>query len=87
MLFYFHIRGTLSAKDEVNMAAKTVQIGISQNVDASIDGDVLVMRIKLDAPTVNSKSGKSQVIASTGGNQPIVHNGKIIKVGVNVYTA
>jgi hypothetical protein len=54
-----------------------------QNVNMKVEGDELVIRINLKAPRVPSKTGKSDIIATTAGNVGI--QGGAIKVGVNVY--
>jgi hypothetical protein len=50
------------------------------------DGDTLVIRIPMQAPTP-SASGKTLVVASTHGNQKsgIQIDGKDVFVGVNAY--
>ena len=53
-----------------------------RNIKAEIKDKKLILTIDLDAPTVPSKSGKTQVIASTMGNKELVEG---VFVGVNVY--
>ena len=52
---------------------------------ASIKNNVLTIEIEMD-PKV-SKSGKSKVIASSGGNVPstAVYEGKVVTIGLNAY--
>lgn len=57
------------------------------NVDMSMDGTVLVIRIETDQDKlryVQSKSGKSQQIATTGGNASVRMAGGI-RLGLNAY--
>lgn len=57
------------------------------NVDMTMDGTVLVIRIETDQDKlryVQSKSGKSQQIATTGGNTTVRMAGGI-KLGLNAY--
>ena len=54
-----------------------------QNVDVKVSGNVLTIQVKLDAQTTPSATGKTQVIASTHGNQPI--NGGGMYLGLNLY--
>ncbi len=57
-----------------------------QNIEFEVKGRTLIITIDLDAPTEPSKSGKTDVIASTRGNVTVVSDGKeTIKMGVNVY--
>jgi len=51
---------------------------------AKIDGGNLIITIPLHAPTA-SKSGKTLVVASSGGNKPTAAtlDGKPIIIGVN----
>ena len=53
-----------------------------RNIKAEIKDKKLILTIDLDAPTVPSKSGKTQVIASTLGNKELAEG---VFVGVNVY--
>ena len=57
---------------------------LGNNVEATIDGDVLTLRIDLSKTLGNSKSGKSRLIASTNGNAVLPCGAR---VGVNVYRA
>lgn len=65
--------------------AKTV-VTLGANLDATLDGNKLTIVIDLDKRIGLSKSGKNQNIATTGGNQTVVYNGKIVKLGINCYT-
>lgn len=54
---------------------------------AKIDGNNLILTIPLEKKPEPSKSGKSLVLATTGGNQSIgvKHNGKDVIMGMTVY--
>ena len=54
-------------------------------MQATIEGDELVIRLPISPRT--SKSGKSLVVASSGGNQKTQaeYEGQQIVVGVNAY--
>ena len=56
-----------------------------KNVEIETKGDKLVITIDTTKEFGLSASGKTIIIASTGGNQDVVVNGKIVKVGLNVY--
>ncbi len=56
-----------------------------KNVDFSVSGDTLVIKVNLKAPRTASASGKSEVIASTEGNVSIPGHPEI-KLGLNCYT-
>ena len=55
-----------------------------QNVRTEVNGNELVIRVKLDEIGTPSKSGKTQVIASTRGNA-VVPGTDNVKFGLNVY--
>lgn len=65
------------------MATKLENVGA--NVEATLTGNKLTLVIDLDKTLGASNSGKSQNIATTGGNQTIVYNGGIVKLGLNCY--
>lgn len=52
------------------------------NLEVSIEGDQLTIKIDLSKSIGLSKSGKSRLIASTGGNRPLPDGSRL---GVNVY--
>jgi len=54
-----------------------------QNVKFEVNGKVLTISVDLDAAPVLSASGKSNVIASTKGNQPVP--GTDVICGLNLY--
>ncbi|HEY2839040.1 MAG TPA: hypothetical protein VGJ26_07830 [Pirellulales bacterium] len=54
---------------------------------AKIEGNELVMRLRLNEKPERSASGKTLVVASTRGNKETdcVVNGKRVIVGINAY--
>ena len=54
-----------------------------QNVNVKVTGQVATITVKLDAPGSPSKTGKTDVIASTHGNTKI--NGTDLYLGLNLY--
>lgn len=56
-----------------------------KNVDMRVDGDKLVITVDLTKDFGRSKSGKTNIIASTEGNQPVPDHPAIF-AGVNIYT-
>jgi hypothetical protein len=40
---------------------------MAQNVTTSVSGDTLIIKVNLKAPAADSKSGKTKLLASTGG--------------------
>lgn len=56
---------------------------IGTNVEASVEGDVLLLRVKLSEDHGPSASGKTSVIASTHGAQALSGVAGVI-VGLNV---
>ena len=57
---------------------------IGENVQAEVRGNALVLTIDLTQTFGLSGSGKSIIIASTGGNVSVPGHGDV-KVGLNVY--
>ncbi len=55
-----------------------------KNVQMSVDGETLVLKVILTEEFGPSASGKTIIIASTEGNVSVPGN-KEIKVGLNVY--
>ena len=55
-----------------------------QNVEFEVEGDQLVIRIDLGQELGESSSGKSVIIATTGGNVAVPGR-EAVKVGLNVY--
>ncbi len=62
--------------------AQTTQVG--QNIEMSVEGNKLTLTIDLSQQFGISGSGKSTIIASTGGNVSVLGN-ESVKIGVNVY--
>ena len=56
-----------------------------KNVEMSVNGDILTIKVDLSMNFGKSSSGKSTIIASTEGNQAIPGNDNV-KIGLNVYT-
>lgn len=54
-----------------------------KNVDMTIEGNILTLKVDLSKDFGKSSSGKSLIIASTEGNYAIP--GRDEKVGLNVY--
>ena len=55
-----------------------------QNVEFELEGEQLIIRIDLSQELGVSSSGKSVIIATTGGNVA-VPGWEAVKVGLNVY--
>lgn len=55
-----------------------------KNIKTSVKDNVLTIRVKLDAKTSKSASGKSLIIASTQGNKPVDGADGVI-IGLNIY--
>ena len=53
-----------------------------QNVKYEIKGNILTIKVKLDAKTKPSASGKTLIIASSKGNKDI---GGGVTMGLNIY--
>jgi len=58
-------------------------MNLGDNVEASVDGKILTIKIDLSKDFGRSASGKTTVIATTRGNQKIGTTEAII--GLNVY--
>jgi len=56
-----------------------------KNVTMKVENDILIITVDLNKNFGSSASGKTQIIASTEGNQAIEGH-EAIKVGLNVYT-
>jgi hypothetical protein len=52
-----------------------------------IKGNEVIITLPLNQPLVPSKSGKSQMVASSNGIVPTTtsYQGKVVKCGVNVF--
>ena len=58
---------------------------LGQNVVAEVKGDLLTLVVKLSERGTPSRSGKSEVVGTTSGNQVVSYNGSSVWVGLNVY--
>ncbi len=55
-----------------------------KNIEMTLDGDILTMKVDISKEFGPSKSGKSITIASTEGNIAVPDNEEI-KIGLNIY--
>ena len=55
-----------------------------KNIEMTVSGDILTIKVDLSQSFGRSASGKSIIIASTEGNQTIPENADI-KAGINIY--
>ena len=62
------------------MGSKSVK-----NVEMSVEGAILTIKVNLSQTFGKSSSGKSTIIASTEGNQSVPGR-ESVKIGLNVYT-
>lgn len=53
-----------------------------QNIKTEVKGNILTIKVKLDAKTKPSASGKTLIIASSKGNKDI---GNGVTMGLNIY--
>jgi hypothetical protein len=56
----------------------------TENIEIKVQGNTLVITVDLSKTYGSSVSGKSEVIASTGGNISVPGRDEV-KVGLNVY--
>lgn len=56
-----------------------------KNVEMSVEGDILIIKVDLSKRFGKSSSGKTTIVASTEGNVAVPEHEEI-KVGLNVYT-
>jgi len=54
-----------------------------KNVEMSVEGNILTIRVDLSKEFGPSASGKTIIVASTEGNVPVAD--RVEKVGLNVY--
>jgi hypothetical protein len=54
-----------------------------RNVEMSVEGDTLIIKVDLKKDFGESKSGKTIIVASTEGNVSVP--GRKEKIGLNVY--
>ena len=57
-----------------------------KNVQTEVKGATLIITVDCSKSFGPSKTGKSQIIASTEGNQSLTVNGKAVCIGLNVYS-
>lgn len=55
-----------------------------KNIEMSVDGNILIIKVDLTKDFGPSSSGKTVIIATTEGNQSVPGK-EAIKVGLNVY--
>ena len=55
-----------------------------KNIEMSVAGQELIIKVDLSQSFGRSSSGKSVIIASTEGNQSVPGNEEI-KIGLNIY--
>ena len=55
-----------------------------KNVEMSVDGNILTIRVDLTKDFGPSSSGKTIIIASSEGNQSVPGK-EAVKIGLNVY--
>ncbi len=56
------------------------------NIQTSLKGNILTIAIDLSKSSGDSKSGKTVIVASTQGNQPLADSqGGQVMLGVNCY--
>ena len=54
------------------------------NANLEVNGNILTITVDLSKSHGASKSGKSIIIATSGGNKPVP--GSDAKIGLNIYT-
>lgn len=57
-----------------------------KNVEMEVKGDILTITVDLSKDYGESASGKSIIIASTEGNQPVPGDSGF-KIGLNIYSS
>jgi hypothetical protein len=55
-----------------------------QNVEMSVDKNILTITVDISKRYDKSKSGKTTIIASTGGNV-FIPDSTTVKIGLNIY--
>lgn len=55
-----------------------------KNVEMSVEGNILTIKVDLSKDFGPSSSGKTIIIATSEGNQPVPGK-ETIKIGLNVY--
>jgi len=72
-----------AAKERKTAPGKVRQAAGMKNVELTVDGDRLTVVVDLSKDFGPSKSGKTQIVASTEGNRSVP--GRTEKIGLNVY--
>jgi hypothetical protein len=55
------------------------------NAELEVNGDILTITVDMSKSGGISKSGKSNIIATSGGNKPVPGHADA-KIGLNIYT-
>jgi ABC-type uncharacterized transport system YnjBCD ATPase subunit len=58
---------------------------LMKNIEMTVSGDILTIKVDLSKTFGKSSSGKSTIIASTEGNVSVPGRDEV-KIGLNVYT-
>ncbi|MGV9171469.1 MAG: hypothetical protein ACOC44_11180 [Promethearchaeia archaeon] len=58
---------------------------LEKNIEYSINGTMLTVKIDLSKNLGESKSGKSQIIATSRGNKALTGKFSDVKIGINCY--
>ena len=65
---------------------KNINLEVMKNVSLEVEGNILTIKVDLSkdfGPSKTSKSGKTRIIATTGGNVEVP--GTDATIGLNVY--
>lgn len=65
------------------MTGKISSMKIGTNIAASLDGDILTLKIDISERNGKSASGKTTIVATSSGNQMVP--GTPVIIGVNAY--
>ena len=57
---------------------------IGKNIEATVSGNILTLRIDLSERHGDSASGKTVIVATSGGNQAVPGGGGVV-LGLNAY--
>lgn len=58
---------------------------MAQNINLEVEGNVLVIRVRLDENLGTSQSGKSEIIATTRGAERAPDPHGDVRINLNVY--
>lgn len=78
------LEAELKAEKAKNAGKKKDEKQKGQNCDMVVKGNVLTITVDLGANLGQSSTGKSQIVATTGGNVEVVGTDGI-KIGLNIY--